>query len=211
MHDLLGELPRLVDGTGLRLDEIRCKHRQESVITANWKVVADNYLECYHCPVAHPGFCDVIDLDQYEVTEYEHFSTQTGPPKQHRRAEGVSVSEVAAGFYAYLWPNFTINIYPGPGNVSLNLFSPIDAGKTRVTFDYCFVDQVSDAEVEEFVAFVDQIQNEDTELCESVQRGLGSGTFDQGRLMLKRESALRHFQKLVYRNVDSAGLAPHAS
>ncbi|HEV3312945.1 MAG TPA: aromatic ring-hydroxylating dioxygenase subunit alpha [Chloroflexota bacterium] len=211
LHDVLRELPHLVDATGLRLDAIRRKHRQEYVIAANWKVVVDNYLECYHCPVAHPGFCHVIDLDQYEVTEYEHFSTQTAPAKQRGRGEGVFGSEVTAGFYAYLWPNFTINIYPGPGNVSLNLFSPIDAGKTRVTYEYCFVDQVSDAEVEEFVGFVDQIQNEDTELCESVQRGLGSGMFDQGRLMLKQESALRHFQKLVYRNVHAAGLEPPAS
>ena len=40
---------------------------------------------------------------------------------------------------------------------------------------------------------------EDVVLCESVQRGLRSGYFDQGKLMLSRERGLRHFQKLVYR------------
>ena len=50
----LGELPALVDATGLRLDGIHRRVRRTYEIAANWKVVMDNYLECYHCPVAHP-------------------------------------------------------------------------------------------------------------------------------------------------------------
>ena len=73
-------------------------------------------------------------------------------------------------------------------------------------YEYCFVDRVSDGEVRDFVAFIDQVQREDVVLCESVQRGLSSGCFDRGRLLLSRESALRHFQKLVYRFMaDVAG------
>jgi hypothetical protein len=44
-------------------------------------------------------------------------------------------------------------------------------------------------------------REEDSVLCESVRRGLRSGYFDQGRLMLSRENGLRHFQKLVYRTL----------
>ena len=106
---------------------------------------------------------------------------------------------MTAGFYAYLWPNFTLNIYPGPGNVSLNLFLPIDVNRTVAIYEYCFVDEVASAEEEDFVRFIDQVQDEDVVLCESVQRGLSSGYFDQGRLMLRREKALRHFQQLVFR------------
>ena len=49
--------------------------------------------------------------------------------------------------------------------------------------------------------FIDQVQEEDIVLCESVQRGLRSGYFDRGTLMLSREKALRHFQKLVHRSL----------
>lgn len=62
------------------------------------------------------------------------------------------------------------------------------------------------AEINEFVAFVDQIQQEDIVLCESVQRGLESGRFSQGKLMLSRESALRHFQTLVHRAVHGQSM-----
>jgi phenylpropionate dioxygenase-like ring-hydroxylating dioxygenase large terminal subunit len=206
LEEYLGELPSLVAATGLRLDSINRRVRDDYDIAANWKVVVDNYLECYHCPVAHPGFTDLIDLDSYEIREYEYFSTQGGSMRQsardgRKRLYSVS-GEVEDGFYAYLWPNFMLNIYPGPGNVSLNLILPVTPGRTRAVYEYCFVEEVGEGDAAEFIRFIDQVQREDIVLCESVQRGLESGVLEQGKLMLQRESALRHFQKLVYRFVS---------
>ena len=203
---VLGNLPQQVDATGLPLDRIRRRVRRTYEIAANWKVVVDNYLECYHCAVAHPAFCDLIDVNNYVVTEYDYFSTQRGATKQSaREGKDAGLYEIGDGvkdgFYAYLWPNFTLNIYPGPGNVSLNLFVPLDAGHTLAVYDYCFADEVADDQVTDFVKFIDQVQEEDIVLCESVQRGLRSGVFDRGTLMLSREKALRHFQKLVHRSL----------
>ncbi len=200
---VLGDLPEMVEATGLALGAIKRRVHREYDIAANWKVVVDNYLECYHCPVAHPSFSNLIDLDDYHVTGYEYFSTQTGPLKNASRTGKDKPYDVGHGvqdgFYAFLWPNFTINIYPGPGNVSLNLFVPVDTHHTRAIYDYCFVDAVTDDQAQDFVRFIDQVQEEDIVLCESVQRGLRSGFFHQGKLMVTRESALQHFQKLVYR------------
>jgi phenylpropionate dioxygenase-like ring-hydroxylating dioxygenase large terminal subunit len=204
LMETLGDLPRQVAETGLDLNCIRLRRRDVYDIKSNWKIVVDNYLECYHCPVAHPGFTDLIDLDKYVITEYDLFSTQTGPPTDKARmgdAAGLyTIGEgVEDGFYVFLWPNFMLNIYPGPGNVSLNLIQPTEVGGTRAIYEYCFVDEVSDDEVKDFITFIDQVQREDIVLCESVHRGMRSGYFDQGKLFLSRELALQHFQKLVYR------------
>ena len=204
LGDALGGLPQLVSATGLRLDGLRRRVHRRYDIAANWKIVVDNYLECYHCPVAHPGFCDLIDTGEYTVTEYELFSTQTG--KVRATAEGEShpyavSGAVRDGFYAYLWPNFTLNVYPGPGNVSINLFLPLGPDHTIALYDYLFADEVRERETDDFVRFIDQVQEEDVALCESVQRGMRSGFYDGGRLMLARERALRHFQRLVVRAV----------
>ena len=202
LADLLGELPALVAATGVPLDALKRRVRRTYDIKANWKVVVDNYLECYHCPTAHPGFCDLIDVNSYAVTEYEYFSTQGGALKESAKAGKSNLYDVSQGvregFYAFLWPNFTLNIYPGPGNVSLNLFVPLETGRTLAIYDYCFVESVTEREERDFVRFIDQVQDEDVVLCESVQRGLRSGYFDQGKLMLSREKGLRHFQRLVY-------------
>jgi phenylpropionate dioxygenase-like ring-hydroxylating dioxygenase large terminal subunit len=213
--ETLGELPLLAAATGLDLGSVSHRVRRTYDIAANWKVVVDNYLECYHCPVAHPSFCDLIDVKDYVVREYDYFSTQTGALKESATkaagrsnlydVSGGEGSAVTEGFYAYLWPNFTLNIYPGPGNVSLNLFIPLEVNRTLAIYDYCFVDAVSSDEEANFVRFIDQVQEEDIVLCESVQRGLRSGYFNQGKLMLTRESSLRHFQKLVYRQLTGDG------
>ena len=78
---ILGELPDLVRQTGVNLGGIERRVRKVYDIQANWKAVVDNYLECYHCPVAHPGFTQLIDLDDYVIREYEYYSTQTGAAK----------------------------------------------------------------------------------------------------------------------------------
>ncbi|MGO8949765.1 MAG: aromatic ring-hydroxylating oxygenase subunit alpha [Ktedonobacterales bacterium] len=209
LAETLGELPNLVDATGLDLSKLRHRVRRSYDIAANWKVVVDNYLECYHCPVAHPSFCDLIDVGDYVVREYDYFSTQTGALKESAKTARPNLYDVSGGagqgvqdgFYAYFWPNFTVNIYPGPGNVSLNLFIPLDVNRTLAVYDYCFVDEVGAPEEENFIRFIDKVQQEDIVLCESVQRGLRSGYFDQGKLMLSRENGLRHFQKLVYQEL----------
>jgi len=207
LSNYLGELPELVTATGLDLTAIRRRVRRTYDIAANWKIVLDNYLECYHCPVAHPGFCDLIDTNEYVITEYEHFSTQQGALKSSARLGKDAPYQIGAGvengFYAFLWPNFTVNIYPGPGNISLNLFLPLGPERTMAIYDYCFADAVSAEDEQAFVRFIDQVQEEDIVLCESVQHGLSSGYLEQGQLMLSKEKALRHFQQLVYRYVTT--------
>jgi choline monooxygenase len=145
----------------------------------------------------------LIDTNNYTLTEYEYFSAQGGPQKADAHPDKApkfnKSGVVTDGFFAYLWPNFTLNVYPGPGHLSLNLFLPIDTDKTLAIFEYCFVDAVTKEDEENFAIFIDQVQQEDTVLCESVQRGLNSGFFQQGKLMLHQEKALRHFQRLVHR------------
>lgn len=201
LQTVLGKLPALLLATGVHLHNLKRRMRQTYEIAANWKVVVDNYLECYHCPVAHPGFSALIDTNTYTVTEYDYFSTQGGPRKTNSdQAPAFNTHGVVTdGFFAYLWPNFTLNLYPGPGNLSLNLFLPLAVDKTLAIFDYLFDDAVSQTDQKQFSRFIDQVQREDIALCESVQRGLSTGYLAQGKLMLHQEKALRHFQKMVYR------------
>ena len=207
LRSVLGELPDLLLATGVKLDGLNRRVRQTYEVAANWKVVVDNYLECYHCPVANHGFSALIDTNNYTVAEYEYFSTQGGPQKAHAHPDKAprfnKHGVVTDGFFAYLWPNFTLNLYPGPGNLSLNLFLPLAVDRTLAIFDYLFDDAVSQSDQEQFGQFIDQVQREDIVLCESVQRGLSTGYFEQGKLMLHHEKALRHFQKLVYSSVQS--------
>jgi len=207
LMEYLGELPELVAETGIHLDGLKCRDRKDYETAANWKVVVENYLECYHCPVAHPSFSDLIDVNDYTVRKYGNFSTQGGPLRQSAksgRKHVYTIGEgVESGFYVFLWPNFMLNIYPGPGNVSINLILPGEANHSLAKYEFCFVDEVGERDAAEFVRFIDQVQDEDITLCESVQRGLATGYLDHGTLMLSREQALQHFERMVFDAVTS--------
>src|SRR5215210_548784 len=75
LAEILGELPELLAGAGLALDSLRFLHRSRSEYEANWKICCENFLECYHCQVAHPGFSKVAEAsdDAYELVESRWF------------------------------------------------------------------------------------------------------------------------------------------
>ena len=58
----LGELPRLLAASGMDLGQLKLWTREGWTRQANWKVTLENFLECYRCPVQHPGFSAVIDV-----------------------------------------------------------------------------------------------------------------------------------------------------
>ena len=51
----------------------------ETDIKAGWKVVVDNYVECYHCDHAHPAFADILCMDDYRHDTFDLWARQLGP------------------------------------------------------------------------------------------------------------------------------------
>lgn len=198
LTEYLGELPAIVASTGIDLGRLRHRERRSYTVKANWKVVVENFLECYHCAVAHPTFAGVIDLDTYKIEEHEYFSTQHGAATDAADAPEGTVTE---GRYNYLWPSFMLNVYPGPGNVSTNAIIPIDEGTTLAVYDFFYEESVTQEQEREIRDLIDLVMVEDVVLCESVQRGMASGIFERGKLMTKHEHAIAHFQGLVSRTL----------
>ena len=205
LPDTLGGLPALVAESGLDLSTLRFHSHHEWPIEANWKVALENYLECYHCPVAHPGFSKVIDVDpdSYALNAAPTFSSQIGPIRAsalvgNGSAPYVPVGQVTQAQYHFLWPNTTINIAPGPQNISVERWVPDGTGRTLEATDYWFGADVPSEVVQELLAFDEQVGREDTDLVVSVQAGLESGTVPQGRLMRESEQLIADFQRRLY-------------
>jgi choline monooxygenase len=91
-----------------------------------------------------------------------------------------------------------LNIYPD--NISTNLIVPLSHDKTLTIFEWYFHDAVSEKVREraaKAIAFSDVVQQEDIHICEAVQRGLQSSTYDRGRYSVKRENGVHHFHMLL--------------
>lgn len=70
-----------IASSGIVTGELQLHSREEWTSQANWKTLLENYLECYHCPAAHPGFSAAIDVrpDVYRLEAHGWFSSQVGP------------------------------------------------------------------------------------------------------------------------------------
>jgi phenylpropionate dioxygenase-like ring-hydroxylating dioxygenase large terminal subunit len=206
LGDTLGELPELVRSAGIDLDALEHRLHVDYSLDANWKIAAENFLECYHCAVAHPSLAKLLDIspDGYRLETAGLFSSQFAPVRENAAGPYDARGEIARGQFHFLWPNLKLNIEPGPPNVSLGPLVPDGPGRTIGFFDYLFAPDVSEDWVREFVAFDKQVGAEDKALVQRVQRGVTSGLLAGGHLMPESEKLIAHFDALVRGALDSA-------
>jgi phenylpropionate dioxygenase-like ring-hydroxylating dioxygenase large terminal subunit len=198
LEQVLGRLPELVAAAGVDVDALDFHHRAESSLEANWKIVSENFLECYHCAVAHPGFSALVDVSPqaYELDTGETFSTQYGPVREN--GTGLDTAgEVARSQFHFLWPNTMINILPGRMNLSLGPVMPAGPDRSERFLDYFFAPGADEDWIAEAVEFDGQVGAEDRVLVENVQRGVSTGLIERGRLLPESERLIADFQQRV--------------
>jgi phenylpropionate dioxygenase-like ring-hydroxylating dioxygenase large terminal subunit len=200
LAETLGGLPALVDASGVDLGALKfLKRAGGPEYAANWKVCSENFLECYHCQIAHPGFSRVVDVsvDAYELEESRLFSTQYGPVRETWKGDFDPRGRVERGQFHFLWPNLTINIMPGQPNLSIGPIVPTGAETTARFLDYFVGAGVEQGWIDDMLEFDGQVGAEDRVLVERVQKGLRGGGIEHGRLMGDSERLIAHFQGLL--------------
>jgi choline monooxygenase len=197
----------IIARSGLDLGRLQFHDREEWQADANWKVMIENFLECYHCPVQHPGFSTVVDVDEdaYVLRPYEWFSTQVAPVRRsalegrgRRPAYDVRGAVIQAQYH-YLWPNLTLSINPGHPNRRRRVGA---GGLSARGFSSTGSARRPEAARREIIEFNHQVSREDDRLTDSVQRGLRAGLPARGRFLTRSEHLIVHFQKLILDALD---------
>jgi choline monooxygenase len=218
LEEYLAPLPQRTAGLGL--DRLHFAGRRDYRLACNWKVFVDNYLDGgYHINTVHPSLAGIIDYSRYHTEIAGLTSVQISPlkstspssplPDSGKGGGGeVQIAQVRTGDAAYYWwvfPNFMMNIYQGV--MDTNLVLPLGTDSCRVIIDFYFA-QTEGTEAKRFnEASMDmghQIQLEDIGICEEVQKGLASRSFNTGRFSVKREAAGYHFHQLLARRLREA-------
>ena len=208
---LAGEVTRYAPDLGA----LTFAHRLTYTVRANWKAVVDNFLECYHCPVAHRDFVSLVEMDTYKVATHGLWSSHMARAgRRQNQAYGVADASVTDHAVWYLWPNTTLMRYPGRGNFMVWRFVPTGPERTYEEFDFFFESAPPTGEEMEAIRFIDEVlQPEDIGLVESVQRGMRTPAFERGRYLVDpagsglSEHAVHHFHGMVldaYRRADAS-------
>lgn len=207
LKELTGDLEQEIRSYCPGVDELQFAQRDSYQVNANWKVLVDNFLECYHCASAHRDFVDLVDMDSYRTITRGIYSSQiAGAPRStDNSAFSFETGDVDFGYAGwFLWPNLTIWIYPGETNLSVLQINPDGPEKTVEHQDWFLPTPEPSKQQRDAMAYQkDVLQPEDISLCESVQRGLKSDGYNQGRFMVDRtlselsEHAVHHFQSMV--------------
>ncbi len=209
-----GDLANEIMAQVADLEAITFAQRFNYTIKSNWKNVVDNFLECYHCTTAHKDFCTLIDMDTYQVTTHgiysSHLAKATKTSNSAYPVGDTSVKDPAADSAIYehavwwLWPNTCIMRYPGKGNMIIMQIIPAGPELTLSTYDFFFESSQPEEQQKAAMKYLNEVlQAEDIALMESVQKGMKTPAFKQGRIVHnpdkngKSEHAVHHFHGLI--------------
>jgi choline monooxygenase len=184
LADTLGPVTELVP-----VDDLVFHVRDDSALAANWKIACENYLECYHCPVAHKSFSAAYDVDpdEYRLQPIgEHVLSQFAQSRGEGEAQ-----------FHFVWPNLRLNVYAGTPNLSIGPLLPAGTERSTAFLDYFFAPDADPAWVEDLLEFDRQVGAEDRVLVERVQKGVRSGIVAEGQLLGESEQLVARFQELV--------------
>jgi Rieske 2Fe-2S family protein len=184
--DYLGALAGLIEP--YRPEALRRAASHTYEVAANWKVIVENYHECYHCPLIHPELCQVspptsgVNWDlpgawvggSMELREHAETMSLSGR-SDGRFIDGAPPREVR---YVGLFPNLLVSAHPD--YVMTHRLTPLAPDRTSVECCWYVPEAAGDAAYA--VEFWDITNREDWTACESVQRGMSSPHYRPGPL-----------------------------
>jgi Rieske 2Fe-2S family protein len=178
-------------------------------VAANWKLVVENFMECYHCAPVHPELTRLLPEFRYG-TSYQGIvgkGTDFAPDIEGFTLSGKSQRAMLPGllpedsrlYYGFvLWPNVFVNLLPD--HVILHVLTPLGPDRSHVRCDWLF----APAEVArpgfdptDTVDVFDITNKQDWEVCERTQLGMRSRAYERGGFYVTNEQHIAAFRDFV--------------
>jgi len=191
LGDYLSDLPDL---SRYRMGELRRGARVDYEVAANWKLICENYNECYHCALVHPQLHRISDARSGGTMQHgrcfaggpmllnEGFNSMTLSGHSDRPViPGLSAADHKTINYYTVFPNFLLSLHPD--YVLTHTIWPLGPQRTRVVCEWFFTReamQQADFDPADAVEFWDITNRQDWSLCERTQLGTLSRGYRPG-------------------------------
>jgi choline monooxygenase len=205
LAELVGDLPERL--APYRIETLESFSPGTGHQPANWKAVADNYLEGYHIPIAHPGLMRMLDYKHYDVEVHENYVWFDAPmrskPSSNRLERlyaklvtpmpGLGESDRFIWRYAFIYPNTTIDLYPD----QVDTWQMLPDGVARTSDTFAGYRAPGASPRTRVVQWANNrlntlVLDEDIDLVDNVQQGLATRGYRCGPLS-KRERGVAWF------------------
>ncbi|MBL8046513.1 MAG: aromatic ring-hydroxylating dioxygenase subunit alpha [Anaerolineales bacterium] len=210
LSESLGDLPSRF--ASYDLHEWTVQRGKPYSIHANWKLIAENFMEYYHLPWVHPELVKVSRMeDHYRWQGPGLYTGMTTSPVSPDTEEGgwmslppiqrLSNSDAVSGRFIMLFPNLTISVLPN--HVFAMLLTPTAPGHTLeqtylLSHPESLVPSDSAKGLDKLMKFWDLVNLQDVDVVERVQNGLETATaYTGGRMCYKFEEPLHRFQNIL--------------
>ena len=186
----LGPIPQRLNR--YPLDDLVVGKRIDYRVAANWKVILENYNECYHCAGVHPELCKIVPAFRENggaglnwddgIPHRDGAYTFTADGTTDRAPfPGLSDSEKVRHKGELAYPNLMLSL--SSDHVAAFVLLPVDPVCTHIVCEFLF--HPSEVEKKTFdptdaAAFWDLVNRQDWAICENVQRGMSSRAFERG-------------------------------
>ena len=174
-----------------QLDQCRRVETISYDVAANWKLIFQNFNECYHCPSVHPQLTPYSDYRESE-NEFERGAVLGGPMKIRPTAGTISRDGTCCGTlpsglpaeehdkarYFTVFPNLFISFFPD--YVMVHRLTPASVGRTKIDCDFLFHPETIESpgfDASKASGFWDLTNRQDWEMCERVQQGIATPGF----------------------------------
>lgn len=160
-------------------------------VAANWKLLFQNFNECYHCPSVHPQLTPVSDYRDAS-NDFESGAVLGGPMTIRKSARTISTDREYCGQppkhlkddnlryarYYTIFPNLFVSLFPD--YAMLHRIRPVAVDRTRIVCDFLFPPEAIQGDgfqPEKAIDFWDLTNRQDWEMCERVQVGIATPGF----------------------------------
>jgi len=177
-------------------------------VKANWKLIIENFMECYHCATIHPELTEVLPefADGYAAQYYVGHGAEFGEEVQGFTVDGSEGLDRIPGvaddqdrrYYAItVKPQVFINLVPD--HVIFHRMYPVAVDRTIVECDWLYLPHVveSGKDVSRSVELFDRVNRQDFEACERTQPGMSSRMYAKGGVLVPSEHHIGAFHDWV--------------
>lgn len=197
-HEVFADIKERLSWLPMHEFRLDSQRSRDYTVNAHWALYCENYLEALHIPFVHPGLRQVIDCSTYTTELYRYGNLQLALASADEECfdlpqEAMDYGKRVAAYYYWIFPNTMLNFYPW--GCSVNVVKPISPNLTQVSFLTYVLDETKLGKGAG--GALDQVEQEDEAVVESVQQGIRSRYYNAGRFSPTKEQGTHHFQRLL--------------